>query len=72
MKLKYLSVLAIGLVLQLSRVQAQELLTLQQAIKFALENKADAKNPSWMSSMRRIRLTRFALEHCLRLTSVPE
>ncbi|QBQ40887.1 TolC family protein [Sphingobacterium psychroaquaticum] len=43
MKLKYLSVLAIGLVLQLSRVQAQELLTLQQAIKFALENKADAK-----------------------------
>ncbi len=43
MKLRYLGVLAVGLVLQMSQVQAQEVLTLQQAIKFALENKADAK-----------------------------
>ncbi|MEJ5056136.1 TolC family protein [Sphingobacterium sp. MYb382] len=43
MKLKYLTVLAVGLLLQVSRSWAQELLTLQQAIEFALHSKADAK-----------------------------
>lgn len=44
MKLKFLSVIAAGLLFQWSQAQAQETLTLQQAITFALENKKEAKN----------------------------
>ena len=43
MKIKYLSVLAVGALLQLNPLHAQEKLTLQEAIKYALENKAEAK-----------------------------
>ena len=43
MKIKYLSVLAVGLLMQWNPLRAQEQLTLQEAIKFALENKAEAK-----------------------------
>lgn len=44
MKLKFLSVIAAGLLFQWGQAQAQEILTLQQAIKFALENKKEAKS----------------------------
>ncbi len=44
MKFKFLSVIAVGLLFSWSRAQAQETLTLQQAVKFALDNKKEAKN----------------------------
>jgi len=43
MKFKFLSVMAVGLLFSWSRAQAQETLTLQQAITFALDNKIDAQ-----------------------------
>lgn len=43
MKIKFLSVLAAGLLVQMSEVRAQETLTLQQAIRYALENKVEAQ-----------------------------
>ena len=43
MKFKYLGVFAVGLLFQLNPLKAQETLTLQDAIKYALQNKADAK-----------------------------
>ncbi|HLS96092.1 MAG TPA: TolC family protein [Sphingobacterium sp.] len=43
MKIKFLSVLAAGLLVQMNEVRAQETLTLQQAIKYALENKVEAQ-----------------------------
>lgn len=43
MRFKYLSILTIGLLLGINPLQAQEVLTLQEAIKYALENKAEAK-----------------------------
>jgi len=43
MKFKYLSVLAAGLLFQMSPVKAQDFLTLKEAISYALEHKAEAK-----------------------------
>ncbi|TYP96539.1 outer membrane protein TolC [Sphingobacterium allocomposti] len=43
MKIKFLSVLAAGLLVQMNEVRAQETLTLQQAIRYALENKVEAQ-----------------------------
>src|SRR5690606_39823492 len=43
MRFKYLGVFAVGILLQVNPLQAQEVLTLQEAIKYALENKAEAK-----------------------------
>lgn len=43
MRFKYLGVVAVGILLQVNPLQAQEVLTLQDAIKYALENKAEAK-----------------------------
>lgn len=42
-KIKYLGILAVGLLLQMNPLQAQETLTLQEAIKYALEHKAEAQ-----------------------------
>lgn len=43
MRFKYLGVLAVGLLFQVNPLKAQETLTLQEAIKYALEHKAEAK-----------------------------
>ncbi|WP_380907172.1 TolC family protein [Sphingobacterium chuzhouense] len=43
MGFKYLGVLAVGLLFQVNSLKAQETLTLEEAIKFALEHKAEAK-----------------------------
>ncbi|WP_437919550.1 TolC family protein [Sphingobacterium sp. LRF_L2] len=43
MNFKFLSVLTAGILLSWSHLQAQETLTLQQAVKFALENKVEAQ-----------------------------
>lgn len=41
--MKYLSILAVGLLLQINPLRAQEMLTLQEAIQYALEHKAEAQ-----------------------------
>lgn len=43
MKIRYLSVLALGLLLQISKAGAQELLSMKDAIRYALEHKAEAR-----------------------------
>ena len=43
MKFKFLSVLTAGLLFYVAQSHAQETLTLSEAVKFALENKAEAK-----------------------------
>lgn len=43
MRFKYFGVLAMGILLQVNPSKAQETLTLQEAIKYALEHKAEAK-----------------------------
>jgi len=43
MRMKYLSILAVGLLLQINPLRAQEMLTLQEAIQYALEHKAEAQ-----------------------------
>lgn len=43
MRFKFASILAVGLLLQINYLRAQETLTLQEAITYALEHKAEAK-----------------------------
>ncbi|TDS17596.1 TolC family protein [Sphingobacterium paludis] len=44
MRFKFLSVITASLLFSWSQTSAQEILTLQQAVKFALDNKKEAKN----------------------------